>query len=161
MTGIEVSVFIGDLRRAANPYYEQFDAAERSYRFKNKAGELMGLGVCSVTVRAVAGGRSQFPQAIDDLLCKAVSAVSIEELQTLMGKHESDPANFDGRIEKIIRSMQPNLTLHANHRVFEGAKFNNDLILETDDALVCVEIEKSPMARFEFDILKMPTTSGL
>ncbi|MCK4785898.1 MAG: hypothetical protein KAV87_19235 [Desulfobacteraceae bacterium] len=115
----------------------------------------MGLEARSVTVRAVAGGRSLFPGAINDLLCKAVSAISDDELQTLMGKHESDPANFDGRIEEIIRSMQPDMTVHANHRVFEGAKFNNDLVLETDDALVCLEIEKSPMARFEFDILKM------
>ncbi len=115
----------------------------------------MGLRVCSVTVREVAGDRSLFPGAINDLLCKAVSSISAKELQTLMDKHESDPANFDGRIEEIIRSMQPSLTLHSNHRVFEGAKFNNDLVLETDDASVCLEIEKSPLARFEFDILKM------
>ena len=115
----------------------------------------MGLGVCSETLRGAAGVGGQFPRSINDLLCKAVSAISADELQTLMGKHESDPANFDGRIEEIIRLMQPSLTLHSNHRVFDGAKFNNDLVLETDDALVCLEIEKSPMARFEFDILKM------
>ncbi len=115
----------------------------------------MGLGVCSVTVRAAAGGRDQFPRAMNDLLCKAVSTISADELQTLMGKHESDSANFDARIEEIIRSMQPDMTVHANHRVFDGAKFDNDLVLETDDALVCLEIEKSPRARFEFDILKM------
>lgn len=115
----------------------------------------MGLGVCSVTLRGTAGVGGQFPRSINDLLCKAVSAISADELQMLMGKHESDPANFDGRIEEIIRSMQPDMTVHANHRVFDAAKFNNDLVLETGDALICLEIEKSPMARFEFDILKM------
>ncbi|NIA07831.1 MAG: hypothetical protein GWP14_09415, partial [Actinobacteria bacterium] len=115
----------------------------------------MGLEVFSVTFCEAAGGRSQFPKGMNNLLCKAVSAISDKELQTLIDKHESDPANFDGRIEEIIQSMQPNLTLHANHRVFEGAKFNNDLVLETDNALVCLEIEKSSVARFEFDILKM------
>ena len=115
----------------------------------------MNLGVCTTTVREAAGDGTSFPAAIRDLLCKAVSAISVEELQTLMAKHESDSDNFDGKIEGIIRSMQPNLTLHANHPVFAGAKFNNDLVLETDDALVCLEIEKGPMARFEFDLLKM------
>ena len=115
----------------------------------------MSLEVRSVTVREVAGGSGLFPEEMNDLLCKAVSAISAEELQGLMDKHESDPSNFDGRIEEIIRSMRPDLTLHANHRVFEGAKFNNDLVLETDGAVVCLEIEKSHLARLEFDILKM------
>ncbi len=98
----------------------------------------MGLGVCSVTVRAAAGGRDHFPRAITDLLCKAVSAISPDELRAFKGKHESDPANFDGRIEELIRSMQSNLTLHAHHRVFAGAQFNNDLVLETGYARVCL-----------------------
>ena len=115
----------------------------------------MGLGVCSVTVRASAGGRDHFPGAMNDLLCKAVSTISDDELQTLMARQESDPANLDGRIEEIIRSMCPSLTVRANHRGIEGTKFNSDLVLETDNALICLEIEKSPMARFEFDILKM------
>ncbi len=115
----------------------------------------MNLEVRSVTVREVAGGGSLFPGEMNDLLCTAVSAISVEELQKLMDKHESDPANFDGRLEEIIRSMRPDLTVHANHRVFGGAKFNNDLVIETDGAVVCLEIEKSHLARLEFDVLKM------
>ena len=115
----------------------------------------MNLEVRSVTVREVTGGSSLFPGEMNDLLCKALSAISVEELQELMDKHESDRANFDGRIEEIIRSMRPDLTLYANHPVFAGAKFNNDLVLETDGSAVCLEIEKSYLARFEFDILKM------
>ncbi len=115
----------------------------------------MGLKTCSVTVCEVAGDGSEFPGPIRDLLCEAVSAISAQELHELMDKHESDPGNFDGRIEEVIRSMQPDLTLHANHQVFDGAKFNNDLVIETDNTFVCLEIEKSSMSRFEFDILKM------
>jgi len=115
----------------------------------------VNLEVRSITVREVAGGKNRFPGEVNDLLCGTLSAILVEELQGLMSKHESDPANFDGRIEEIIRSTRPDLTLHANHRIFEGAKFNNDLVLETDGSVVCIEIEKSPLARFEFDVLKM------
>jgi len=115
----------------------------------------MNLEVRSVMLREVAGGGSLFPGEMNDLLCTVVSAISVEELQELMDRHESDPANLDGRIEEIIRSMRPDLTVHANHRVFGGAKFNNDLVIETDGAVICLEIEKSHLARFEFDILKM------
>lgn len=116
---------------------------------------LVNLEVRSVTVREVAGGSRTFPGEMNDLLCKALSTISVEELQELMDKHESDPANFDGRVEEIIRSMRPDLTLHANHTIFKGAKFNNDLVLETNGFVVCLEIEKSHLARFEFDVLKM------
>ena len=83
----------------------------------------MNLEVRSVTVREVSGGDSLFPGEMNDLLCQVLSAISTEELHDLMDKHESDPSNLDGRIEGAIRSMRPDVTLHANHRVFEGARF--------------------------------------
>ena len=120
----------------------------------------MGLSVCSTTVREAASRDSLFPVAASSLLRDAVAAIASEELPELMGRHESDHANFDGKIEDIIRSMRPDQLLQANHPVCEGLKFNNDLVLETDDGLVCLEIEKGPSARFEFDVLKMQAAAS-
>ena len=115
----------------------------------------MGLEVCSTTIHEAAGGGSAFPEEIRDLLCKAVAEIKCEELPELLDRHESDPKNFDGRIEQNIRTLRPDLTVHANHRISESTKFNIDLVLEANGALVCVEIEKGSMSRFEFDVLKM------
>ena len=120
----------------------------------------MGLNVRSITVREAAGGNSLFPDAVSRLLCGAVAAIANEELPGLMSRHESDHANFDGRIEDTIRSMCADQLLQANHPACEGLKFNNDLVLETDGGLVCLEIEKGPSARFEFDILKMQAAAS-
>jgi hypothetical protein len=120
----------------------------------------VGLSGRSITVREAASCDSLFPVAMSSLLCDAVAAIANEELPELMGRHESDHGNFDGKIEDTIRSMRPDQPLRANHPVCEGVKFNNDLVLETDDGLVCIEIEKSPFARFEFDILKMQAAAS-
>ncbi len=47
------------------------------------------------------------------------------------------------------------LQIEANQRISPKTKFDIDLLLRQGSTFVCVEIEKSDMARFEFDILKM------
>lgn len=120
----------------------------------------MGLSVRSITVREAAGCNGLFPDALSSLLCGAVASIANEEMPELISRHESDHANFDGKIEDTIRSMRPDQLLQANHPVCEGVKFNSDLVLETDDGLVCLEIEKGPLARFEFDVLKMQAAAS-
>lgn len=118
------------------------------------------LATCKATLRAVAGGRNCVPKETADLLEKAVSTVSVDEFRTLLDKHESDPGNFDCRLRQIIQELRPSLSVHANHRILEEARFNHDIVLETEEVAVFVEIEKGYLARFEFDILKMQASAG-
>jgi hypothetical protein len=115
----------------------------------------MSLSVRSETLREVVGERSRFPGDLRELLCRAVEAIGAEELPELLSRHEADPANFDGKVEANLRAIAPLLAIKANCQVSGQAKFNNDLVIGADDAMVCLEIEKGSLSRFEFDILKM------
>ena len=76
-------------------------------------------------------------------------------MEELLGRHESDPANFDGAIEQNLRAVNRDIVLKANCPVSAKTRFNVDLIIEEDGSQVCLEIEKGQLSRFEFDILKM------
>ena len=115
----------------------------------------MDLYVSSVTLREVIGESCCFPQELRDLLCGAVGGITAEELAGLLSKHEADRSNFDGRLETSLRELNPALRIKANCRISERTKFDNDIIIEADDALICLEVEKGNLSRFEFDILKM------
>ena len=115
----------------------------------------MNLSVCSTTLREIAGDSSQFPDKLRSLICDAVSDISLADMETMRGKHESNSENFDGRIEQNILAANQEMTLTANCRISDLTKFDNDLIIEENGNLVCLEIEKGHKARFEFDILKM------
>ena len=115
----------------------------------------MNLSVCSTTLREIAGEASRFPDELRALVCDAVSAVSLADMEAMQGRHESDGENFDGRIEQNLRSASQAIELKANCPISDQTKFNIDLVIEANGALVCLEIEKGQLSRFEFDILKM------
>ena len=117
----------------------------------------MSLSVCSTTLREIVGEASRFPDELRALICDAVSAVSLADMEALQDRHESDPENFDGRIEQNLRSASQAIELNANCPISGKTKFNNDLVIEANGNLVCLEIEKGQLSRFEFDILKMQT----
>jgi len=120
----------------------------------------MGLLVRSTTLGEVNGKRACFPDRLRQLLCRALEKIGPGELKDLLAKHESDRGNFDGTVEANLRHLAPSLAITANHRISDQTKFDNDLIIETDDATVCLEIEKGNASRFEFDILKMQAFSN-
>ncbi|MFH1732552.1 MAG: hypothetical protein ABIF82_13005 [Planctomycetota bacterium] len=115
----------------------------------------MNLNVRSKTLREIAGEQSRLPDHLRSLLCHAVEAISVDDMAELMDRHESDSANFDGVVEANIRKLDVNALVGANQRISDANRFNNDLVLTTNECCVCVEIEKGYMSRFEFDILKM------
>jgi len=115
----------------------------------------MNLSVCSTTLSEIAGEASRFPGELRALICDAASAVSLADMEAMLSRHESDPDNFDGRIEQNLRSANQAIELKANCPISERTRFNNDLVLEANDTLVCLEIEKGQLSRFEFDLLKM------
>ena len=113
----------------------------------------MNLFVRSATLRD--GDQGRFPARLRQLICDAVAGIDAEELEGLLAKHEADPRNFDGKVEANLRRRDSSLVVKANCRISDSTKFDNDIVIEADDALVCLEIEKGNMSRFEFDILKM------
>jgi len=113
------------------------------------------LSVRSVTLREVAGGATPFPSRVREAICSAVGSIRRDELESLLKVHEADPGNLDGRVEMEIRKLAPLLTVVANQPVSSAVRFNSDLVIEAGDDLVCLEIEKSYLARFELDVLKM------
>ena len=115
----------------------------------------MDLFVCSVTLREVVDEGSRFPKRLRQLLCRVVKGIGADGLADALSKNETDPDNFDARLEADLRRMAPSLSIKANCPISDRTKFNNDLVIEADDALVCLEIEKGNLARFEFDVLKM------
>ena len=115
----------------------------------------MDLFVSSVTLREVIGESCRFPKGLRELLCGVVGGITAEELAGLLSKHEADRGNFDARLEANLRELNPSLHIRANCRISDRTKFDNDIVIDTDDALICLEVEKGNMSRFEFDILKM------
>ena len=115
----------------------------------------MSLPVRSMTLREANGQRSRFPKRLRQLICGVVEDIDAEEMPQLLSKHETDRGNLDGRIEASLRELDPSLLIKANCRISGRTRFDNDLVIEADDALVCLEIEKGYLSRFEFDVLKM------
>lgn len=115
----------------------------------------MKLSVSSFTMQESAGQVGTFPKAIKQKICNAIEAISIDEMSKLMAEHESSAENFDGQVERNLRVQAPQMSIEANRRILPRTKFDNDLVIEAGGNVVCVEIEKGTMSRFEFDILKM------
>jgi hypothetical protein len=115
----------------------------------------MNLFVRTVTLLEANGEPSPFPKRLRQLLCSVVEGIDAEAMPDLLSKRETDRGNFDGRIEAGLRELDPLLTIKANCLVSGRTRFDNDLVIDADEALVCVEIEKGCLSRFEFDILKM------
>ena len=119
----------------------------------------MGLFIRSTTLREVTGKPASFPGRVRNVLCQALENIEPGELTELLAKHEADQGNFDGTVEANLRQLDPALRITSNHRISDQMKFNNDLVIETDDSIVCLEIEKGITSRFEFDVLKMQAFS--
>lgn len=116
----------------------------------------MNLSVCSTTLREIGEGQSTFPPSLRQIICQSMSSIPVEEIDQLLSKHETDPNNFDSRVEANIRSNSPTgMTLYANHKISSQTKFNCDIVIRLDDISVCLEIEKGYLSRFELDVLKM------
>lgn len=115
----------------------------------------MNVGVCSTTFHETGNGNSLFPAQLRDQVCEAVQQITVRQLKELGGLHETAPSNLDGTIEANLRSLDPALQIRSNSRVSPRTRFNADLVIETDDAVVSLEVEKGKLARFELDILKM------
>ena len=116
----------------------------------------MNLYICSMTFQETVGNNSQFPPSLRQLICQSVEQVPIDDMGQLLSKHETDPENFDSRIESNLRNISPAaISINANQRISNHTRFNSDIIIDKDDFSVCLEIEKGYMSRFEFDILKM------
>jgi len=115
----------------------------------------VNLCVEDTTVREADGKAATFPASLRVLIHQAVGRIGADELPALLGKHETDAENFDSKIEACLRDLKPSIRIRANCRISNRTRFNNDLALETDHELVCLEIEKGYLSRFELDILKM------
>jgi len=97
----------------------------------------------------------KFPETVKQHICQAVRQITIEDLDDLFSKHESDPENFDGRVEANLRNLIPAVSIETNYRISKLTRFNSDIFIQTDNSYICLEIEKGYLSRFEFDILKM------
>lgn len=113
------------------------------------------LSVCHTTLQEEQDRESTFPLNIRNSICQAITDIPIDDIEELFNRHESDPENFDERIENNLKTLLPGLSILTNHRISEQTKFDNDLLIEDENTFVCLEIEKGNLARFEFDILKM------
>ena len=112
--------------------------------------------IYDTTLREICGAKSTFPVSLRQIICQSVKDIPTEEMDQLLSKSETDPNNFDGRIEANIRSHSPgDITISTNHPISNQTKFNCDIVIHMDDVSVCLEIEKGYLARFELDILKM------
>lgn len=116
---------------------------------------IMNLSVYNITLQEIINDKSNFPSVLRKQICQSIEKISVEEMEQLLAKHESDPANFDGTIETNLRELDPELHINSNYRISDLTKFNSDLVIQTNNSYVCMEIEKGYLARFEFDILKM------
>ena len=115
----------------------------------------MNLSVRTTTLLEANSRPSPFPMRLRQLLSAAVGGIDVKAMPDLLAKHETDTGNFDGKLEAGLRELDPVLAIRANCTISDLTKFNNDLVIDSDEALVCVEIEKGYLSRFEFDILKM------
>jgi hypothetical protein len=116
----------------------------------------MDLYVCDTTLREILGEQSVFPESIREMICRSVQHITIEDMETLLGKHEADASNFDRRIESHLRASVPsNFEIQTNHRVAKVTQYNSDIVIDIPSASICIEIEKGYLSRFELDILKM------
>lgn len=115
----------------------------------------MNLSTVSTGLYEIVRGESRFPASLRDIICEAVGQIRVDELDDLLSKHEADSTNFDARIESNLRALLGEANITANCRMNPSTRFNCDLVIETTEAVVCVEIEKGNLARFELDILKM------
>lgn len=120
----------------------------------------MQLHVQSTTLREVMGQASSFPAGIRQELCNAVGAIDADKLNELLSKHETDHGNFDGTVEDELRRIVCYADIKANCCISDRTKFNNDLLIETGDAMISLEIEKGNASRFEFDVLKMAAVAS-
>lgn len=134
---------------------ENYQVRPESKLDRISIGVVMKLIVESETSREILGKASSFPKTLREALCDSVREISIDNMEALLKKHETNPANFDSLVEKNLRQANDSLDITRNCRISPHRRFNHDLVIKTDDALVCVEIEKGYLARFEFDILKM------
>jgi hypothetical protein len=116
---------------------------------------MTNLSVCHTTLQKINNKESSFPLNIRESLCQAVSDIPIDDIEELFDRHESNPDNFDGRIEKNLTKLCPEANILNNHRISNLTKFNNDICIEDNNTLICLEIEKGYMSRFELDVLKM------
>jgi hypothetical protein len=117
----------------------------------------MNLFTYSTTLHEAAGNSSRFPTTLRQKIFQSVEQITTDDMNELLSKHESDPGNFDGRIEANLKKILPKASIKANQRVSNKTRFNSDIVIHIGDASVCLEIEKGYMSRFEFDILKMQT----
>ena len=117
----------------------------------------MNLFTCSTTIHEAAGNSSKFPTSLRQKIFQSVEQISTDDMNELLSKHESDPGNFDGRIEANLRTILPNASISSNQIISNKTRFNSDIVIHIGDVSVCLEIEKGYTSRFEFDILKMQT----
>ena len=115
----------------------------------------MKLFVSAVALREIVGEEARLPSRLRSLVARAIEQITVEELGSLLAKHETDADNLDGRIEANLRRLDPTLKIEANCRISARTNFNSDLVIESEDGIVCLEIEKGDTSRFELDILKM------
>ncbi|MFC1806507.1 hypothetical protein ACFL09_05965 [Planctomycetota bacterium] len=115
----------------------------------------MKLLVSSVTLREATGGQAKPLSHLRNAIIRAVEKITAEELSDLLARHEADADNLDGTIEANLRKLDPALKIKADCRISAHTNFNSDLVIEGEDRLVCLEIEKGNTSRFELDILKM------
>jgi hypothetical protein len=114
------------------------------------------LFVNSITFCENTGNKSTFPESIREMICRSVQQIPIEDMETLLGKHEADASNFDRRIESNLRTAIPsNFEIQTNHRVAKVTQYNSDIVIDIPSVSICIEIEKGYLSRFELDILKM------
>ena len=74
----------------------------------------MNLFTYSTTLHEAAGNSSKFPANLRQKIFQSVEQITTDDMNELLSKHESDPGNFDGRIEANLKKILPNASIRAN-----------------------------------------------
>ena len=86
-------------------------------------------------------GSSRFPSSLRQMICQSVEQIPIEDMEQILSKHETDPENFDGRIEANLRNNLPNASIipigisscaMVNQRADRERRANSNYVLNYD-----------------------------
>ena len=75
------------------------------------------LSICDTTLQEINNRESRFPLNIRNSISQAISDIPIGDIDELFKRHESNPDNFDGRVEHNLKTLLPETNILNNHRI--------------------------------------------
>ena len=115
----------------------------------------MSLFVTSTTLREVMGYAPSFPSHLRHLIARSVEQVTADTTGGNAAGQAMAPQNLDSRIEANLGLLAPSVQIRPNGHVIAATGFHCDLVVESRDALVCIEIGQGGLAGLGLGILKM------